>query len=728
MSGVYNQRAELISSREKLLANGYSPLPAKGKRVLIRGWTTVQVTSGWLRTHIGFPNTGIRCDGLCAIDIDCDSPGLAPALRRLIEEKLGPTSCVRVRGPRMILLYASAGDGPKATPRYRDDTGKTNRVEVLRGPKRQFIAIGMHPSGEPYEWPDENPLTTPVSALPVLTDEQVDAAIQAAREHMDECEWLEQLQADPDAGGYLAEPRLTPEMKFTVVGPPGYEGVLAVDDMIRDLEAMGEGGALQCNLDGIRAGSDSRAGLARLVHGRFQIADFVRERVYVLPDAALDTTDLLDGATLLDPEDLAQAFPAGSPALVLGRRFFCEATGKGHDPDRPEAGYDVLATKRAFGTDAVDDWMLRCRRAVDFTFDPGGPRWVRAATGDYFNTYREPRHPQTGGEVKTWGAFLEHLLPKPDEREWFEEWLAYKVQNPRRKGHGVLMVAHNVFGAGRGTLFEIVRRTFGEHNVRSVDFATVVGRGGQAQYNDWVANTMFVLVPEVKETDPYAARSHTVKEQAYEALKEVADPTASRLRVKEKYGRIREADLFANLLAATNHRDALAIPAGDRRFAVLSNGGPMSVELAADVHSWLRDKANIGALWRHLRGLPVSYAPAGAPALTEAKQAMISASSSDIDTVVAGLRELCPGAWVSYPRAVELATEIAQRENMELSPPAMTYLRRVLRSELPRREKRVRLADGSLVYAHHVRGDQELSLTEVRAELVKSEEDLPDGV
>lgn len=719
---VYKQRAPLIAARETLLANGYVPLPAKGKRVLIRGWTTAEVTSEWLRANIGFTNTGLRCDGLCAIDIDCDSPGLTPVLREIIEGVTGKTPCVRVRGPRLILLFATDADSSRSTPRYRDASGRTNRVEVLRGQKRQFIALGIHPSGDPYEWPNESPLTTPRERLPRLTAEQVEQMLRAVRAHLDACDYLEQLQSDPDVGNYHPEERLTPGMKFTVVGPAGYEGVFTVEEMASDLECMGEGGALQCNLDGVRPGSDSRAGLARLVAGRIQISDFVRERVYVLPTNS-DASDLLDGAEAIAPADLAQVFPSVSPHLILARRFFCEATGKGHDPDRPEVGYEIKATERAFGSDTTDDWLVRCRRAVDFTFEPGAGRWVRRVTGDYFNTYREPTHPESGGELETWDAFMAHLLPKEDERKWFEDWLAYKVQHPDRKGHGVLMVAHQVFGAGRGTLFEIIRRLFGESNTRTVDFATVTGRSGQAQYNDWMAGTLFVLVPEVKEVDPYAARNHTVKEQAYEAIKEVADPTIGKLRVKEKYGRIREETLYANVLAATNHHDAMAVPAGDRRLAVLSNGGAMEPEFAVRVHGWLRRAENIGALYRRLKAAKISYVPSGKPIETEAKRIMVLASASEVDLVVVQLRAMCPGDWVTYTRAVEFATEIAAMENMELSPGAMLYLKRVLRRDFPRRNTRVRLSGGSLEYAHHVRGPVDCDLTHVKAELEKSEKE-----
>lgn len=720
MSSVYHQRLALAAARDQLLVNGYKPLPAKGKRVLIKGWTTAEIDTHWVRAHIGFPNTGIRCDGLCAVDIDCDSGGLASEIRGVVESVLGPTRCVRTRGLRMILLYASDSGGSACTPKYRDGAGNTNRIEVLRGNKRQFLAFGMHPSGQPYEWPDESPATVPADQLPRVTEEQVEVMLERVREYLDGCDYLEQLQGEPDVGGYVVEQKLTPEMQFTIVGPPGFEGVLSTTEMIDVLESMGGDATLQCNLDGVRANSDSRAGLARLVGDKLYISDFVKERIYTLPPAQVGLGEALAEADLLTPQDLAQAFPAAT-GPVLGRRFFCEATGKGHDPDRPEIGYDVQATKRAFGSAAFDAWMGSCRRAVDFCFNPGEDRWVRETTGDYFNTYRQARHPTTGGETDTWEEFLEHLLPVLAEREWFEQWLAYKAQNPAQKCHGVLMVAHRTFGTGRGTLFEIIRKAFGAHNTRTVDFHSVTGKSGQAQFNDWMSSSLFVLVPEVKETDPYAARSHNVKEQAYEALKEVADPTAGSIRIKEKFGRIREERCYTSLLAATNHDDALALPADDRRLAILSNGKPMEPLFAARVHAWLNDPRNIGALWRRLVTTETSYVPSGEPIYTPAKRRMTEASASDVEVVLAGVRRLCAGDWVSYTRAVELAHEVALLENMDLSGGAMAYLKRLIKREFPRRASRVRMDGGGQVYAHHVRGSLTLDADGVRAEMLKSE-------
>lgn len=713
--GVYRHEDGLVAMREELLKNGYKPLPAKDKRVMIRGWTTADITSSWVRAHIGFPNTGLRCDGLCAVDLDCDTPGIAAMVRKIAIEMLGDTPCIRVRGPRLIMLYRGDNNAEtRATKKYLDKAGKGNRVECLRGNKRQFIAFGTHPSGDPYTWPDESPRTVPFDQLPIVSDEALKTFIAEVDAEFQAQEDLTLHEEESNSGGYKIEEILKPDTRFTIVGPPGYESYLTCKDIIEVLEHMGADAALQCNLDGIRPSSDSRAGVARLANGALIITDFVKERIYKLPT---DLSLSLPAELLVQDEE--DVFPA-AVGPILGRRFFCEATGEGHDPDRPEVGYALAATRVAFGKTAVEAWIASCRRVVDMAFEPGADTFIKTDTGTYYNLYREPDHPSTGGELATWREFMEHLLPVPEERAWFEEWLAYKAQHPEQKCHGVIMVAQNVFGAGRGTLFEVLRRAFGEHNTRTVDFSTVVGKSGQAQFNDWMSRTLFVFVPEVKETDPHAAKSFSVKEQAYEALKEVADPTASKLRIKEKYGAIREEAIYANMLAATNHYDAIAIPEGDRRFAVLSNGGAMSVDLAKRVHAWLRKPENIGALWRHLRTVDVKYVPSGVPLSTAAKRQMVSASVSDVDHLMAIIRRRCAGAWATFPRLQELLREAAEDEGMALSPGAASYAYRIMRSEFPRRDARIKLHD-SRVYAHRVRGPEALDAAAIRDEMLLSE-------
>ena len=102
--------------------------------------------------------------------------------------------------------------------------------------------------------------------------------------------------------------------------------------------------------------------------------------------------------------------------------------------------------------DRVDVFGVRCEPGADFPlFKDDGRQWI--------NTYRPPMH-KGSGDIGPWLRFLEHLLPDPDERAWFCQWLAYKARNPGIPGPAVLMVGR-IQGAGRGTLFDILETLLG---------------------------------------------------------------------------------------------------------------------------------------------------------------------------------------------------------------------------------------------------------------------------
>ncbi|HWN85880.1 MAG TPA: PriCT-2 domain-containing protein, partial [Vicinamibacterales bacterium] len=89
----------------------------------------------------------------------------------------------------------------------------------------------------------------------------------------------------------------------------------------------------------------------------------------------------------------------------------------------------------------------------------------------YKNTYLRPKH-EGSGDIAPWLAFMEHLVPAAEEREWFCNWLAHKHRFPGVPGVAVVMVAVDdagpVYGAGRGILRDIVARLLGPKYVKPI--------------------------------------------------------------------------------------------------------------------------------------------------------------------------------------------------------------------------------------------------------------------
>lgn len=255
----------------------------------------------------------------------------------------------------------------------------------------------------------------------------------------------------------------------------------------------------------------------------------------------------------------------------------------------------------------------------------------------YKNTYQRPDHfvPQRrrpgspSGDLSLWQTFIEHLLPIEAEREWFCDWLAHKWRHPEIPGVAVVMVADGVYGCGRGILFDIVARLLGRPYVRPQDFNVFAGTSSQAVFTDWAAKAVLVTVSELKDA-PEAGRWST-RNAVYEKLKEMVEPRKTERTFQRKGLPSIQLHCFASYLIATNHRDAIQVPAGDRRIAVLSNGAKLARETAAALEVWMDEPVNIAVLARWLEARDLSGFNMFEPLVTEAKTVMQELARTDLD-------------------------------------------------------------------------------------------------
>lgn len=171
--------------RLKLLAAGYDPVPAAGKRPLLKDWQKIEILPDTIRGWEASPNlsnTGIRCGQVVAIDIDILDGGLSERVKNLALQMLGDTSLVRIgRAPKQLMVYRSSAPARKRSVSSAPDMG-AHKIEIL-GEGNQFIAFGVHPDTlQPYAWPEASPLDVPVHMLPEVTAEAVEAFLAAAGE------------------------------------------------------------------------------------------------------------------------------------------------------------------------------------------------------------------------------------------------------------------------------------------------------------------------------------------------------------------------------------------------------------------------------------------------------------------------------------------------------------------------------------------------------------------
>jgi hypothetical protein len=179
----------MIEEGARLVDGGYPVIPiaagAKypGRYSSARGW---EAMSGWQR-HCDrptkpfeldiwrrWPGCGVGVAGglIVGTDIDVLDVEAADQIEALARVELGDTPAVRVgRAPKKLLVYRAAKPFQKMA---------RHPVEIIAH-GGQFVAYGTHPeTREPYRWPVDDLSELPLSALPIVTEEQCRRFLDAA--------------------------------------------------------------------------------------------------------------------------------------------------------------------------------------------------------------------------------------------------------------------------------------------------------------------------------------------------------------------------------------------------------------------------------------------------------------------------------------------------------------------------------------------------------------------
>jgi len=222
-------------TRLRMLANGYTPIPAIDKITTFRGWPTVEVTEqeieSWDRIE-GMASSNLRIEnGLAVIDFDVPDDQVTQLYDELLDAWPDLNSCIMRIGkaPKEAWFFRVDRPYPRlATPVY-GSTDEPLMVESWGGEtRRQFGAVGWHTEGERrYQWVDDlDPSNTPLESLPLLERATVSAIMRFC------AQWLEE-RFDRIRGEGIEETRprdvydLTPDMVFVT----REDGELTLDEL-----------------------------------------------------------------------------------------------------------------------------------------------------------------------------------------------------------------------------------------------------------------------------------------------------------------------------------------------------------------------------------------------------------------------------------------------------------------------------------------------------------------
>lgn len=644
-------RPDRNAIRFSLYDNGYDPLPLCGKACYIKGWSFAEINPDFLKEHArrgAWTNTGIRCGHVVGIDIDIDDAGLAGFVEGLVEEALGPTAFCRFgKGEKRLLAYWNESPIPKLrTKRYTRDDGLSVQVEVL-GTGNQFVAYGTHPdTGEPYQWTDWEPLRHDADSLPLTTPDKLRQLVTILDQHFTGAADLAEDKALKGGGDGSHDYCLTPEDEFEVLSPG--MGLMSVAEL---REALPHGETWECNLTAIRPDSDSGAGRISWSHlGTICVHDFVTGVTYF---EALDFDEagqIMGNLLPAQPEQGLFDNPKATLYRLLEECVYVAADGTVRYLDDPTRGFKrdnfkFMYTQKVIGPNATPvalstAWLQHrdCIKCLYAQLRPDQPKGVFDLGGRRrgLNLYVPPQHDTPGGDTAVFHEFMVHLIPDGRERDLVIDWIATKVQKPWKRLHGLVMVAPGVFGTGRGTLGDILGALLGPQYCTETTLEHLTGTTGQAQYNDYLSQSLLVTIPEAMNTDEIEKGRWRARKEVYEQIKLVVDTGTRSLLIRRKGVHNTSEVIYASILISTNHADAVAIEEGDRRLIVISNTlVPLAQapnNLRERIHAWWRNEANISALYRELLArATLRYDAEGEPPMTPAKQRMIQSNQSSID-------------------------------------------------------------------------------------------------
>lgn len=197
---------------------------------------------------------------------------------------------------------------------------------------------------------------------------------------------------------------------------------------------------------------------------------------------------------------------------------------------------------------------------VDSMYWPGADKIFQYDGMDMLNAYHESGI-EVCDEINEDGQsvidmFLKHIeFTLRDEREQrlLLDWLAYVYQNPGRRINWAMLL-QGTQGTGKSYFVKVLQLLMGD-NVRNLDPMAIAGR-----FTGWAHGATVVAIEEIR-------ISGTNKYEVLDRMKPFI--TNDTVQIEEKGRDHRTVPNFTNYLMLTNHKDAIPLTSGDRRYCVL---------------------------------------------------------------------------------------------------------------------------------------------------------------
>lgn len=265
------------------------------------------------------------------------------------------------------------------------------------------------------------------------------------------------------------------------------------------------------------------------------------------------------------------------------------------------------------------EWPQR-RTHEKLVYEPGKP----AIHNNCINTWKgwgcEPKK----GDIKPWKEFMNYMFASEKSLlPWFEQWLAYPLQNPGGKMFSAVLIHGLTHGTGKSFIGVIMSRIYGEN------FGIVTQEDLDNEFTEWAVNKQFVMGEEITGSD---------RRRDTDRLKFIISRES--LTINRKYMPVYTVRDCINYYFTSQHPDAIFIEKTDRRFMVHeAPSEPMSPEFYARLDAWKNSSEGPSALFHYLLNLDLSgFNPLGHAPQSVAKAEMREISGSDLDMFVHSIR------------------------------------------------------------------------------------------
>jgi hypothetical protein len=296
-------------------------------------------------------------------------------------------------------------------------------------------------------------------------------------------------------------------------------------------------------------------------------------------------------------------------------------------------------------------WLQHhARRTVyDTAYHPGRNRVYTHCSNDFFNTFSpSDLQPVAGDNHQLVLDHIDFIFTDTEDKKRFLCWLAFTVRYQDKRIPWVPLIIGET-RTGKGWFYLLLSKLLGPKNCAMITPSAL--SESQISYNEWLGGTLVWF----DDVDP--------KKDFYEAVKSMV--TDSYLEINAKYGKKGHRDIFCNIIATSNHKNALKLPYNDERWWIIVSGAKRETkEYYRELFNWL-DTDGPAHFLHYLNNYDLSdFYHAEPPPKTSAKEDMIRRGISDVENCLRDAAHFSIGGFKYDIVSKDLAA-ITLRNNLE---------------------------------------------------------------